>query len=272
MSDSLTTGSLRRLFRFPFEGPGWQTKILVGSAFVLANSILPLIPGILVGGYVLRVMRQTIDGKEPALPAWDDWGKMLVDGLRMMVINLVYFLPALLVFTIGMGLYFAGTLYLPMAAAMGEAPGEGMASYGMVLTGSMVALFLSMSVGTLLALLAVIALPAATAHFAAEDRLAAAFHLRQWWRMISADKLGYFISLVIVAGLASVLYLAIRLAYYTLVLCCLIPVLAAPLGFFVSLVWSALFGQTYRESKAAIQSSEPEDAVPALDLDGPSTG
>jgi hypothetical protein len=54
----------------------------------------------------------------------------------------------------------------------------------------------------------------------------------------------------VVAGLMAMLYLAIMLAYYTIILCCLIPFLLAPTSFYLLLVGAALFGQIYRESVA----------------------
>jgi len=110
-------------------------------------------------------------------------------------------------------------------------------------------LFVSLFLGTLLFLLGSILLPVATAHFVAQDKLTAAFQVRAWWPLLKANKLDYFIAWVVVAGLLALAYLAFTLAYYTLILICLAPFLMAPLGFYVMLVASALFGQTYRESR-----------------------
>jgi hypothetical protein len=79
-----------------------------------------------------------------------------------------------------------------------------------------------------------------------------AFAVRQWWRILKADRLGYFIAWVIVAGLMGVLYLGVMLGYYTLVLCFLIPFVVAPVGLYVALVGAALFGGTYRENVATL--------------------
>ena len=44
------------------------------------------------------------------------------------------------------------------------------------------------------------------------------------------------------------------IAYCTVVLCCLIPFVLAPIGFYLSLVSAALFGQTYRESVSMVEA------------------
>jgi len=261
MSEALSTLSLKKLFRFPFQASNWQSRFLVGSALILANYIIPLVPGIFVWGYILRVMRQTVAGQEPELPAWDDWGTLAKDGLGAMIVGLVCFLPGLLVFAGGMALYYVSNLSLPLAASGSGDPDEIMLALPAVLLGSMAILFISMFVGTLLSLLGAIAMPAAAAHFVAQEDLMAAFRVRQWWRILRADKLGYFISWVIVAGLLATIYSGTMLAYFTLILCCLIPILTAPISLYLFLVGAALFGQTYRENAASLPNRELEAAV-----------
>ena len=260
MSETMSVLSLKKLFRFPFQAPNWQSRFLVGTALILANYVLPIVPGIFVAGYALRVMRQTLAGQDPELPAWDDWGELTKDGLRGMLVNLVYFLPALLIFAVGTALYFFGNMALPLSTGMSGEPEQLMEMLPAIMLGSMAIMFISMLVGTLFTLLGAIAMPAAMAHFAAQDDVMAAFKVRQWWRILRTDKLGYFISWVIIAGLFTVLYSGIMLAYYTVILCCLIPILMAPLSLYLLLVGAALFGETYRESATNLPDREQEAA------------
>jgi hypothetical protein len=265
MSEALSTASLKKLFKFPFEDPQWQSRFLVGAALILANYVVPIVPTIFVSGYALRIMRQALDGRELALPAWDDWGKLALDGLYVTLVSLVYLLPALIVFVGGMVLYFVSPMFLPLVAGADATPEEFLVALPLIMMGGMVVMFLAIFLGTVLSVLGGIAVPVATAHFVAEDDLRAAFRLRQWWRVLTADKLGYFISWVIVAGLVGVLYVVSMLAYSTVVLCCLMPFLVAPISLYISLVGAGLFGQTYRESAACLPQSgqEVEDLVPA---------
>ena len=113
-------------------------------------------------------------------------------------------------------------------------------------------MFLSMFLGTLFSLLGAVVVPVALGHFVAQGKLRAAFRVRQWWHILKADKLGYFVTWIVMAGLIGMAYIGFMLAYSTLVLCCLLPFLMAPFGLYVTLVGSALFGQTYRESQALL--------------------
>jgi hypothetical protein len=261
MSEGLSTVSLKRLVKFPFQDSKWASRFLVGTLLTLANYIIPILPSIFVSGYVLRVMRQTVTGKEPALPAWDDWGGMIKDGLGAMLVGLVYFFPALLVLIGGMVLYFVGTLYLPFTASTSATPEETLMLLPMFTFGSMAIMFLSMFLGTLLSLLGAVAVPVALGHFVAQGELRAAFRIRQWWRILRADKLGYFVTWVVMVGLMGMLYIGFMLAYSTLVLCCLLPILMAPLSLYILLVGSALFGQTYCESQVLLPRHDQGDEI-----------
>jgi hypothetical protein len=108
--------------------------------------------------------------------------------------------------------------------------------------------FISMFLGPLLFFLGAIPLPAAIANLAVEGHLAAGFRLRQWWPALWKNKLGYFITWMILFGLSLFLYLVFFLVYITCILCWLIPFLLAPMGFYLGLVYAALFGLTFRES------------------------
>jgi len=58
------------------------------------------------------------------------------------------------------------------------------------------------------------------------------------------------------AGLIGMVYIGFMLAYSTLVLCCLLPILMAPFGLYITLVGSALFGQTYHDSQALLRRND----------------
>jgi hypothetical protein len=266
MSEELSTASLKRLVRFPFQDGKWASRFLIGSLLTLANYVIPIVPSIFVFGYILRVMRQTIAGEEPTLPTWDDWGRMFKEGLGAMVAGLVYFLPALLVLIGGMVLYFVGILYLPFTAGTSAQPEETLMLMPIFTFGSMGIMFLSMFLGTLFSLLGALVVPVALGHFVAQGELRAAFRVRQWWRILKADKLGYFVTWVVMAGLMGMVYIGFMLAYSTIVLCCLLPILMAPFGLYIMLVGSALFGQTYHQSQTLLhRNDQGHDLDPATE-------
>ncbi len=257
MTDTIGTSSLKALFKFPFQGSNSKNAFIIGTALTFANFVLPIVPALFVSGYTLRVMRQAIEGQEPALPAWDDWGKLMTDGLRLTLVNLLYLLPAGLVFIGGWGLYMITSFAMPILMSVG---GRGHASSilpGLAMLaffGSLAIMMISMFLGSLLLVLGAIPLPVATGHFVAQDKVSASFRVREWWPLLQVNKMGYFIGWVIIMGLAAILYYALTLAYITVILCFVIPLLMAPVGFYLSLISAALFGQTYRESAILLET------------------
>ena len=247
MSEAIALTPLKALLKFPFQGPDWRNRFLTGTAVTLAGFFVPLLPTIFVSGYTVRIMRRAIQGQDLEPLPWDDWGKLGVDGLRLLVVSLVYTLPGILVLTAGWFLYMISSFSFPLLmSGAGGRGNEGLAM--LVMFGGMAILMLSMFLGFALILVCLIPLPAAMAHFVAQDKVAAAFRVREWWPLLRANRSGYFAAWVVIFGLITLLNFVITLAYYSVVLCCLIPFLAAPVGFYVSLVALALFGQTYRES------------------------
>jgi hypothetical protein len=258
MSEAIAITPLKALLKFPFQGPKWRNNFVIGSVLVFAGSIVPVIPLIFVNGYILQVMRRAIEGKDLALPDWEDWGELGTDGLRMTLVWLAYLLPGIVVLVGGFLLYFVASFASPLLAVAAEKGGNEAWAGLLVMTtvfGSLAIFMLSMLVGTLLLLLGAIPLPVATANFVADDKVAAAFRLRQWWPVLRANRWGYFAAWVIVLGLMAVMYTITMIAYYSCVLCCLIPVLAAPLNFYMALICAALFGEVYREGTTMVPSN-----------------
>jgi hypothetical protein len=248
---------LKDLFKFPFQGAKWRNNFIIGSVLMFAGSIVPIIPLVFVSGYTVQVMRRAIRGDDLELFDWDDWGKLGIDGLRLMLVWLVYLLPGIVVSVGGFFLYFVVSFASPFLAIAAEEGSEalvGLLVMGSVF-GSLAVLMLSMFIGSILILLGIIPLPAATANFIAKDEVGAAFRVREWWPVLRTNKLGYFVAWVVILGLLAVIYTITMIAYYSCVLCCFIPVIAAPLSFYLSLIGAALFGQVYRESKVMLAAS-----------------
>lgn len=244
LAQTQTISSLKEIFSFPFREKNWEGRFLVGTALLALNFMIPVLPAIFVYGYVLQVMRQAIEGRELKLPDWDDWGRLWTDGWRVFLVGLVFLLPGLAVLCGGTGLYLTGSLTLPFLSSGDELTGAALTfflfSFGVF--------FLSLFAGTLLAILGAIPLPFATAHVAADGSVGAAFRTSEWWPSLRKSWMDYFIAWVVVFGLLGVAYLVAGLAYYSIVLWCLIPLLWAPLAFYTTLVAGAVFGETYRES------------------------
>ena len=185
MPEELSLASVKEVLRFPFRDPNWQNRFIVGSALILAGVVLyfvPIIsfvPFLFVAGYAYRVQRRAARSGELVLPPWDDWGGLALDGLKGMLVSLVYTLPAILCFIGGMVLYYVAIFGMMFPVAFMEDSASTVVVTMLLMFGSMVLMFLSMFVGWVLLLLGGVPLPMAIAHFVARDDLAAGFRLRQ---------------------------------------------------------------------------------------------
>lgn len=269
MTTALSTNDLRKTLNFPFASPNSFTTVLIGSALLFANGFIPFIPGILVYGYFVRLMRNAIQGAPPALPGWTDWEKLAKDGLRSFAVACVYMGPGFVVLVGGWFTYFAlmigGPMLMEFSPRATSLPV--LRLLPLMMMGSMVVMLGSMFLGSFLMVLGALPLPVALAHFIARDQVRAAFDLRTLAKIVRADPWGYLLSWVIVVGLLGVMYVAFLLFYFTIVFCFVGYLLIIPLGFYCLAVGATLFGNYYREgmpppqAPAAATPANPEPAV-----------
>jgi hypothetical protein len=253
-----TVASLKRYLTFAFQGDHWARRFLVGSALVFVSYVIPVLPLIFVNGYSLRVMGAALRGEALYLPPWTDWGKLGRDGLRLLVIGVVYTLPGVAVILAGLSLHAGLTILVPPLAANVTLTRDlpGFVMVGLSFAGGMVVTIITALIGLVLILAGTGVLPAATAHFVATDRLAAAFHIREWWPLVRSNKMGYLTAWIIALALAIGITVALNLGYYAVFLCCLIPIVGSPLSFYTMLISAAIFGDTYREGIAIRRAAQ----------------
>ncbi|MGH8018625.1 MAG: DUF4013 domain-containing protein [Opitutaceae bacterium] len=114
--------TLEQVCRRVFGDPGWLIKTLVGT-------LLLIVPPLALG-YIYRLTEQGRRGQPLELPEWDDWRSLFVDGLRMLVLLVIFtivplvagwFVAMLLSWLLhGVPLFwaFAGFLYLPLVPVL----------------------------------------------------------------------------------------------------------------------------------------------------------
>jgi hypothetical protein len=271
MPEELTTTSLKTLLKFPFKEQDWKSRFFIGILLYLARfiPIVGLAAGLLLQGYFIRMMRRASKGEELTMPAWDDWGEMLKDGLQGLVIQMAYILPGVLVYVGGILVYFIASLSLPLLFSAPRAGSEGSPSAALLIIlffAIMAILFLTMLLAIALMILGAIPLPVALAHFSAKGDLSAAFRVKEWWPLLRANRLGYFIAWVIIIGLISMLYSVLvpiySALYFTLFLMPFLMIasfiLLAPLYLYLSMIVAALYGRTYWESAALAEGQAGE--------------
>lgn len=85
-----------RAVSFIFQDPRWVVKVLICGVLFL----VPVIGWLLIGGYMLRLIHNVINGNPTPLPEWDNWGGDLAGGLKAFVVYFIWGIPLWIVQTI----------------------------------------------------------------------------------------------------------------------------------------------------------------------------
>ena len=143
---------------YPRNSDSAVKTVAIGGLLLLVSFLV--VPTFLVFGYVVRALRATLDGVEEP-PVFDDWGELLVDGLKAFAIGFAYSLVPTVLVVVAL---------LASGVTLGlTGPGQG----GNIAAGliAVVAVFAVAIVSLLLAYV----LPAAVVAWVRTDSLAAAF-------------------------------------------------------------------------------------------------
>lgn len=76
-----------------YPSTDWKKVIILGLLFMFSFLIVPLF---LLYGYVFRVIKASLAGVED-LPDFEEWGEMLVDGIKLFLVYIIYMLPAIII-------------------------------------------------------------------------------------------------------------------------------------------------------------------------------
>jgi len=110
--------------------------------------LIPIVNILTIPGYMIRVANRTMS-KDNSLPGFDNFGELVVDSIKYIVIGIIYLIPSLVVFAIALGSVFmsvlnAATLTGAPEAAQAQvmqAIGSGLAAAaGLVVLGIIVAI------------------------------------------------------------------------------------------------------------------------------------
>jgi hypothetical protein len=243
MNIPFSTSTLQHVLMFPFKGDRWKAKLITGLAIMLACNIIPILPFLILYGYVYRIMHRIIvENGDLEMPEWEDWGALFKNGWRLFCVSFLYSLPSILLYLVGMFLYF-GSFFGMMMAEGGNS--EGLISA--IMAGSMGVLFLTMALSMILMIFVSLILPVAIGHTVANGEFSAGFDFSGWWKILKANLGGYFVAILFIYGLWMVFMIISQIFYMTLVLCCLAGVALISGGFYIMLVASGLTALVYRE-------------------------
>lgn len=235
-----------QLLRFPFDDPRWQNKALIGGLLGIGSILLfpiSLVLALPLSGYSLRLMRQVIQGNEPAMPEWDDWGELFTNGIKAWVVGFVYFLPMMIVLCCFYGSFLA---LIPLMA-VADSPRMALAfAGGMVVFYAL--MFALMAILFSVTIITTYFASVALTRLAATGSLNSAFQLGEVIRLGRKGFPNYLLAFIGLYGTFSILYLLVMAITYTIVLSCLAPVLMGALMFYGTVLSGALLGKAYFHS------------------------
>jgi hypothetical protein len=243
------------LFSFPFKDPDWKSKAVVGVLITVVGFVFfPVL--FLLPGYSAEVLRRTIRTGEPSLPEWDDWGKLITDGLWYVAVSLVYNAPVLVVYFIYVGVITAMMMGSPLLLTGNLSEAAESAAFAGTFT-TIGVLSMCMGVVALLALPLQVLELVALARAIDQDRLGAAFEFREVWALFKSGLGNFLIAFLLWYALLIGMSLVASLLIYTVILCFLYPIAYGLMLMYSAALAGALIGKAYRATQAKA------DALPA---------
>lgn len=212
----------------PFSDQNWIMKVLIGTALQFLSFLL--VPAFAVTGYYLKVLRQSCDGQDESLPEWDDWGALIISGLK-------YSLGVLILFVIPTALMIFGGGAMLMSLIAGFSGKSGAAAAGMAGGAMSIA---ALCIGSFLSLIITLLLPALSIRFAQNDSIGELFGFGQAVSDILRSPIDYLALLLVpvAAGVLSSLLVTLTAG--------LGSILLLPLGIILALGMARMQGSFYR--------------------------
>lgn len=80
-------------FAYPRKGESWLKTVVIGGLLVFFAWLF--VPLLLLQGYLMRVLKHASEGRtEP--PAFGEWFDLLIDGAKLLLVTVAYFLVPIL--------------------------------------------------------------------------------------------------------------------------------------------------------------------------------
>lgn len=241
-----------------FKDPEWKNKFIIGSALILAGTLIPLV-GLLgmfvVYGYGLIIMRAVMRGESPTLPQWEKLGEMLIDGIKAILSMLGYLIPGILLFCCSYGFLF--TAIFGGAALSSSTRGTSVGFPVAFILGEL-GFFVFLGAAMTLGLIGLVPTPVAVAQYARTGEIAAGYRVGEVWQILRTNVAGFLLAWIVYVGFLYVTSFSMYFAYATIILCFFLPIIMAPISFYMSLLYAVVFGMAYRQgiARAGLETAD----------------
>lgn len=239
--------NLNEILTFPFKEEN-RKHLYVGIAVSLLAFIVPIVPYILLFGYGAQIAKQILNDESPRLIAWDDWGKLFKDGLKVFGARLIVGLP-ILIFVIPIGIVSFIFPFMMENANSSEVE-RILPIYFLVIFGSICFIFPFSLVSAIIA-------PAAEMYVIEKDSFSALFQVKEWWKIFRANLSGFLAAFGIYLLASFIISFAVQIVFVTIILSCLLIVLLPAMTIYLLLIMYATGAIAYKNGKAKL--SQPSE-------------
>lgn len=207
-------------FRYPSQK---MVNILIGGVLYLLSFLI--IPAFFVEGYFVRVMADTIEGRDD-MPEWSDWGYLFRKGVGAFVVSLAYLIVPIIIISVTLG----ATLTALIPAMM-------KGSLGAVITGALGGVLVSIIIAFFFGFLCMVGI----LRYADEGNIGSAFAFGEIFDELKEKFTEYLLAFLILFG-ATIIVLGLLTAF--------IPIIGAIIAvfadFYIIVVGARMFGEIYR--------------------------
>ena len=218
-----------------YPSSNWGKVLILGVICIASILVIPIF---LVYGYVFRIIKATLAGMDE-LPEFDEIGEMFIDGLKILVVGIVYAIPVWIIATIiglitGTGM---GTTSTSLDPTMMWA----------VLGSSIVFIIVALIVG-LVEIMAIVNM----AYYNGE--LGAAFRFSEILDRIAQIGWGkYIVTYIVIAVISSIAFLIGWLTMLVLIGFILLPLIIVP---YMAMFGSRAIALLYASTEEGVASAE----------------
>jgi len=244
----LSNFDLNHLLTFPLKDAEARKQFLIGTLVYLLAFVIPILPILVITGYMVRIVRQVLRDEKPNMEPWENWQEMFLDGAKLFVVRLVYTLPFfILFFPIMIGMFA-----FPFLLESGNENLEQIAVLFPLLSMAVFAMLMpiSLAVGLLI--------PVAEIHSVAKNEISAGFHIRAWWAIFRKNWGGFLLAFVISYAISFALILITQFAMMTIVLICVLPLIMPAISMYMMVIMFAAFALAY---KSGVEQLSKESVV-----------
>ena len=226
---------IERAFTFVFKDPKWLEKVAIGAVLTITIIGSPALTG-----WVMEIQKRVQNGEDDTLPEWDNLGEYFIEGLKLILVNFVWYLPFLLIYFLFM-IPFMG---MPLLASLLE---DAESIVNIFFFGIMMIPYLVMPIMMVASFLMYTLIPVYTGMYLENREIKDAFNFRQafellkvnFWVLLASAFLGYLAAQVV--GMVGMM------------LCFVGLFLVSPIS---SAIMFHFFGQAYRISKIKLEAKK----------------